>query len=342
MSYIHTDGVEYSDDKKTLVRCPKEATEIIILDSVTSIGEGAFYDCSGLTSIVIPDGVTSTDGRAFSGCSGLTSISVDVNNPKYDSRNNCNAIIETETNTLIAGCKNTIIPDSVTSIGNLAFYRCSGLTPIVIPDSVTSIGDCAFSGCSGLTSIVVDKSNPKYDSRNNCNAIIETETNALICGCQNTTIPEGVTSIWEGAFYDCSGLTSIVIPDSVTSIEEGAFSNCSGLTSLVIPKGVTSIGDRAFEGCSGLTSLVIPEGVTSIGRCAFEGCSGLTSLVIPESVTSIGDSAFRGCSGLTSLVIPESVKKRAFVAAISAFWGYDDDTIDSAFEGDPELTWNVD
>ena len=110
MSYIHTDGVKYSDDKKTLVRGPKEATEITILDSVTSIGNSA-----------------------FEGCSGLTSISVDVNNPKYDSRNNCNAIIETETNTLIAGCKNTIIPDSVTSIGKDAFLGCSGFKEIRIP-----------------------------------------------------------------------------------------------------------------------------------------------------------------------------------------------------------------
>ena len=147
MSYIHTDGVKYSDDKKTLVRCPKEATEITILDSVMSIGDLAFWKCLGLTSIVIPDSVTSIGKGAFSECSGLTSI---------------------------------VIPDGVTSIGEYAFSYCSGLTSIVIPDGVTSIGEYAFSGCSGFTSISVDVNNPKYDSRNNCNAIIETETNTLI------------------------------------------------------------------------------------------------------------------------------------------------------------------
>ncbi len=179
MSYIHTDGVEYSDDKKTLIECPEEATEITIIGGVTSIGKEAFFGCSGLTSLVIPEGVTSIGDWAFRGCSGLTSISVDVNNPKYDSRNNCNAIIETETNILIAGCKNTIIPDSVTSIGEGAFRDCSGLTSLVIPEGVKSIGRCAFEGCSGLTSLV---------------------------------IPESVTSIGNYAFYGCSGLKEIRIP----------------------------------------------------------------------------------------------------------------------------------
>ena len=124
MSYIHTDGVEYSDDKKMLVRCPKEATEITILDSVTSIGRNAFSGCSELTSIVIPDGVTSIGEDAFFYCSGLTSI---------------------------------VIPDSVTSIGEYAFSCCSGLTSIVIPDGVTSIGEWAFLGCSGLKEIRIPK-----------------------------------------------------------------------------------------------------------------------------------------------------------------------------------------
>jgi hypothetical protein len=127
---------------------------------VTSIGGSAFWECFGLTSITIPNSVTSIGDSAFYGCTGLTSIVVENGNSKYDSRNNCNAIIETASNTLIAGCNNSIIPNSVTSIGDFAFYGCSGLTSITIPNSVTSIGNGAFWGCSGLTSIVSQIVNP--------------------------------------------------------------------------------------------------------------------------------------------------------------------------------------
>ena len=190
---------------------------------------------------------------------------------------------------------------SVTSIGEWAFRDCSGLTSVTIPNSVTSIGNYAFSGCSSLTSIVVESGNAKYDSRNNCNAIIETATNTLIAGCKNTTIPNSVTSIREGAFYGCSGLTNITIPNSVTSIGYQAFYCCSGLTSITIPNSVTTIGWNAFYCCSSLTSITIPNSVTSIGNSAFNGCSGLTSVTIPNSVTSIGNSAFDGCSGLKTV-----------------------------------------
>ena len=166
----------------------------------------------------------------------------------------------------------------VVTIGNDAFLDCSGLTSLTIPNSVTSIGNVAFGGCNGLTSINVEKGNTMYDSRNGCNAIIETGNNRLIAGCKNTIIPNSVTSIGSYAFWGCSGLTSLTIPNSVTSIERGAFYNCSGLTSVTIPNSVTSIGHNAFEGCSGLTSVTIPNSVTSIGDYAFYNCSGLTEI----------------------------------------------------------------
>ena len=204
-------------------------TSVIIPEGVTNIGANAFYNCNSLTSATIPKSVTSIGFLAFGYCGGLTSIVVDKENKYYDSRNNCNAIIETSSNTLVRGCKNTIIPDSVTSVKWGAFCGCSGLTSITIPAGVTRIEEAAFEGCSGLTSIVVDKENKYYDSRNNCNAIIATESNTLVYGCKNTTIPASVTRLGDYAFAGCSGLTSITIPQSVTSIGECAFSNCHDL-----------------------------------------------------------------------------------------------------------------
>ena len=326
-------------------------TSIAIPNSVTSIGSGAFFYCSSLTSIDIPNSVTEIGMNAFNSCTGLTSIVM----PEYLTKINegtfsdCTSLTGIDIPNSVteignfafykcSGLTSIDIPNSVTEIGINAFYSCTGLTSIDIPNSVTSIGVSAFCNCTGLTSIVVESGNPKYDSRNNCNAIIETASNTLIVGCENTIIPNTVTAIGNSAFDNFSGLTSIDIPNSVTSIGDEAFWGCSGLTSITIPNSVTFIGDGAFHDCTGLTSvnihdldawckidfhnfysnplyyaqhlfidgeettdLVIPESVTSIGGYAFYGCTGLTSVTIPNSVTSVGGKAFYNCSGLTDV-----------------------------------------
>jgi len=269
-------------------------TSITIPNSVIYIQDNAFSNCKGLTTLTISSSVQSIGLRAFIGCSGLTSIVVESGNTVYDSREGCNAIIETATNRLIQGCKATVIPNSVTSIGEYAFYDCTSLISIAIPSSVQSIGLFTFAACSGLTSIVVESENMVYDSRENCNALIHTATNTLIRGCQTTTIPNSVTSIGRHAFSGCSSLTSITIPNSVTSIDELAFFDCVGLTSIAIPKSVWAIGPNAFYACSELTSIYF-WGTTppALGNDPFAGVpKDRLTLYIPCGTTSAYQTRF--------------------------------------------------
>ena len=343
----------YSDNDDYIPTSLKE----VIITGGTSIGDGAFYGCSSLTSVTIGNSVTSIGGGAFYGCSSLTSIVIpdSVTSIGYSAFCDCvslTSIVISDSVTSIgdmafSSCSSLtsiVIPDSVTSIGNSTFRGCSSLTSIVIPDSVTSIGDYAFRACSSLTSIDVAEDNPNYkDIDGN---LYSKDGKTLIqyaMGKTSTTfiIPDSVKSIGNYAFYNCSKLTSIVIPDSVKSIGNYAFYNCSKLTSIVIPDSVTSIGDSAFSGCSKLVSITLPfvgatkegtssthfgyifgarsysynddyvptslktviltDSVTSIGEYAFGGCSSLTSIVIPDSVTSIGFSAFEDCTSLTKV-----------------------------------------
>ena len=274
-------------------KCNGLTGDLVIPNSVTSIGGSAFSGCSGLTGdLVIPKSVTSIGSSAFEGCSGLTGELVIPEG------------VTSIGNSTFYGCSgltgNLVIPNSVTSIGDSAFRKCSRLTGnLVIPNSVTSIGDSAFSGCSGLTGDLVIPEG------------VTSVGGSTFYGCSgltgNLVIPEGVTSIGTSAFRGCSGLTgNLVIPEGVTSIEYGAFYECSGFNgNLVIPESATSIGASAFYRCSGLTGdLVIPEGVTSIGNYAFYNCSRLTgNVVIPEEITEIGSLAFLECNNIEKILI---------------------------------------
>ena len=239
---------------------------VTIPDSMISIGDAAFLDCWNLMSMTIPASVTSIGNRAFSCCSGISGISVASNNKNYSSKDG--VLFNYDKTKLIqypAG-KHEVsytIPSGVTSVAEYAFEGNWTLTSITIPNSMTSIGDYAFFFCDGITSM---------------------------------TIPNNITSIGDGAFTNCHRLERITIPNSVKSIGKEAFMYCDGLTSIAIPSSVKSINEDTFFYCTALTNISIPEGVKSIETCAFEGCSSLKSVKIPDSVTSIGDGIFALCS----------------------------------------------
>jgi len=268
---FENDGVSIGDE--SFAYCTSLSS--INLNNVVGIGAYAFHGCKSLQTLNFPKNIQYVDDHAFADCSGLTSIVVAEGNVYYDSRNNCNALIETKTNKLIRGSINTTIPNSVTAIGPSAFSGISSLTSITIPSTIMSIGEYAFAGCAGpnLISINVEEGNTNYDSRNNCNAIIETATNSLILGCRNT---------------------NMIILDDLKVIGPYAFKNCSDITSIRIPNSVKKIGLRAFEKCSNLASVVLGNGVKMIGNYAFLYCSKLANMYcyaeqVPSSESFIFD-----------------------------------------------------
>ncbi len=344
-------------------------TSVTIPNSVTSIGDEAFYNCTGLASIIIPDRVTSIEGGAFSGCTGLTSITIPdsvtsigssafyntawLNNQPdglvyagkvaYEYKGNCPSSITIKEGTVgiadsafgfCRGLTSVTIPDSVTSIGDGAFSCCTGITSIIIPNSVTSIGERAFSYCTGMTSIIVEEENQYYSSEDGI--LFNKSQTEIVCYSAGKTgdyvIPSKTASISSGAFYGCTGLTSVTIPDSVTSIGRWAFYGCSVLASITIPDSVTSIGEYAFYNTAWLNNQ--PDGLVYAGKVAYEykgACPsnitfkeetvgiaesaflsrvGLTNITIPDSVTSIGNFAFDDCFGLTTVYYGGSQEQR--------------------------------
>ena len=218
---------------------------VVIPNSVTYIASLAFDDCQSLASVTIPDNMKTIEGYTFRNCYNLSSVTIGksvwgIGESAFISCGNLSSVT---------------IPDNVTFIGTDAF-RNSGLTSIRIGKNVTSIGNQAFTWCSNLASIVVDSDNQYYDSRDNCNALIEKNTNKLLVGCVNTKFPGGVTSIDDYAFAGSNGLTTMNIPEGVIKIGDGAFYNCGDLISITIPTSVYSIGLRAFCGCSALNTIM--------------------------------------------------------------------------------------
>ena len=266
----------------------KGLKSIVIPDSVTTIEAWVFEKCISLSEIVIPASVTKLGDVHFclGGCTNLTKIVVAEGNPKYDSRGDCNAIIETESNELVAGCATTVIPDSVTSIRQWAFHNCDQLETIAIPASVKKLSRDCFTGCPYLKNITIAEGNEVYDSRNNCNAIIRTEDNVLIVGGTETVIPDSVTEIGPFAFDHRAGLKKIVIPDSVTKIGDLAFNECSGLTDIVIPASVTTLGDGAFSGCANLKTASVLGPVKALTE-TFSSCKALNTITFGTGIKKI-------------------------------------------------------
>jgi uncharacterized protein YjdB len=309
---------------------------IIIPESITSIPNYAFFSCIHLTSITIPNSVTSIGQTAFVGDTELTSIKfaepskvTNIGSGAFHGCDKLNNVIIPDSVTSIGydafgnclSLSSVTIGNSVTSIGDLAFKGCRSLTSVTIPDSVTSIGSGVFGLCSSLFSIIVGSGNNSYSSEN---GILYNKSKTTLIAYPTAsgsyTIPNNVTSIGGGAFYQCTSLASVIIGNSVISIGESAFYQCILLTNLTIGNSVTSIGNEAFYDCRSLTIVTIPHSVTSIERDAFFLCDSLASVTLGNNVTSIGQGAFDRCKNLISVTFLGVIPSSGF-STTSAFLG---------------------
>ena len=306
-----------------------EGIDVTFGDNVKYIPSYLFYayeETPKIKTVTIGNSVTSIGDSAFKNCTGLTKINWNAENVEEDFEYDyvfSNAGISGDGIDIVFGDSVKVIPDSafrkanvksiiignsVTSIGSYAFYGCTGITSITIPDSVTSIGGYAFAGTSWYSSqpdgdVYAGKFYYKYKGTMLANTKV--------------TIKDGTKGIVDSAFRSCTGLTNITIPDGVTSIGDRAFEDCTRLTSITVPDSVTSIGDFAFDQCTRLANITIPNNVTSIGRYAFYGCTGLTSATLGANIKIIRSGTFYGCKGLENVTIPQNVR----VISESAFQG---------------------
>lgn len=277
---------------------------IALPDSLIRIGDGAFAGCANLKSIRIPKNVCDISGRILSDCPALTQIEVSPDNPRYDSRDNCNAIIESATNRLVEGCTGTVIPQNVVEIADYAFSECSGLKTLSLPASVAKIGRFAIVD-SNIESIKINRNNPFLESRRD--AVIDKKTGELIFAIANASrIPGGVKSIGWGAYWNIKGLENVRIPRSVVSIGTNAFGDCQKLKTVCMLGNITEIPKVLFSGCANLQSVKFPKGLQSIPNRFFRDCPNLQKVAIYESVQNIGEYAFAGTS-VRKIKLPKSL-----------------------------------
>lgn len=274
-------------------------TNITIPDSVIGIDEATFECCNDLTSVTIGNGVKSIGNIAFMSCGGLTSLTIpgtvtDVNPGAF---------------AYCIGLKSLTIQNGVKNIGSNAFECCYGLTSVTISDSVEAIDTGVFASCDGLTSIKVSSGNKTFDSRNGCNAIIETKTNTLVSGCVSTVIPNTVKTIGEYAFAGLGDIKSIILPDSVTKIGAWAFSDCIGLESINIPNKMTTICEGAFYDCSALKEIRLPDTMNYLDSCAFYYGFALETVDLGNSPDlTLGYYVFDYCNNIKKFIVGKDVE----------------------------------
>lgn len=278
---------------------------IALPDSLIRIGDGAFAGCANLKSIRIPKSVTEIGYNILDDCPALELIEVVPDNPRYDSRNNCNAVIESAANRLILGCSKTVVPESVVEIADYAFYGCNGMKKIHLPVSVAKIGPNAFEN-SNVGTIEINRKNPFLECRNN--AVIKKDSAKIVFAVTNAKrLPAGVKIIGENAYQYNNGLKNVTIPGSVVSIGCYAFADCQNLKAVRMSDNIVELPDELFSDCLNLQSVRLSSSIKSIPSRFFADCPELRKVEISEQVQSIGQYAFSGTS-ISKIKLPDSLR----------------------------------